>query len=88
MIRGNTIKYSSFKKKQQQQQEIQLEQEIKIIEDEVNANFINMSDEILDNLETKKTLLYDIQKDKIEGMMLRSRSRYEDLGEKTTQYFF
>ena len=47
-----------------------------------------MSDEILDNLETKKTMLYDIQKDKIEGMMLRSRSRYEDLGEKPTQYFF
>ena len=88
MIRGNTIKYSSFKKKQQHQQEIQLEQEIKIIEDEVNANFINMSDEILDNLETKKTMLYDIQKDKIEGMMLRSRSRYEDLGEKPTQNFF
>ena len=88
MIRGNTIKYSSFKKKQQQQQEKQLEQEIKIIEDEVNTNFINMSDEILDNLETKKTMLYDIQKDKIEGMMLRSRSRYEDLGEKPTQYFF
>ena len=45
MIRGNTIKYSSFKKKQQQQQqqqqqqEIQLEQETKIIEDEVNAIF-------------------------------------------------
>ena len=88
MIRGNTIKYSSFKKKQQQQQEKQLEQEIKIIEDEVNTNFINMSDEILDNLETKKTMLYDIQKDKNEGMMLRSRSRYEDLGEKPTQYFF
>ena len=32
-------------------------------------------------------MLYDIQKDKIEGMMLRSRSRYEDLGEKPTQYF-
>ena len=74
MIRGNTIKYSSFKKKQQQQQEIQLEQEIKIIEDEVNANFIDISDEILDNLETKITMLYDIQKDKIEGMILRSRS--------------
>ena len=56
MIRGITIKYSSFKKKQQQV--IQLEQEIKIIEDEVNANFINMSDEILDKLEAKKTILY------------------------------
>ena len=40
MIRGNTIKYSSFKKKQQQQQEIQLEQEIKIIEDEVKTQIL------------------------------------------------
>ena len=39
-----------------------------------------MSDEILDTLETKKTMLYSIQKDKIEGMMLWSRSRCEDLG--------
>ena len=38
---------------------IKLEQEIKIIENEVYTNFINMSDEILDNLETK---LYDLQK--------------------------
>ena len=33
-------------------------------------------------------MLNDIQKDKIEGMMLRPRSRYEDLGEKPTRYFF
>ena len=88
MIRGSTIKYSSFKKKQQQQDELKLEQEIKIMETEVNANFINMSDETLNNLEAKKAKLNDIQKEKIEGMMLRSRSRYEDLGEKPTRYFF
>ena len=87
MIRGNTFKYSSFKKKQQQQEEIKLEEEIKIIENEVTVNFINMSEETLDNLETKKTMLNNIQKEKIEGMMLRSRSRYEDLGEKPTRYF-
>ena len=46
MIRGITINYSSLKKKQQQQQAIQLAQEIKLLENEVNANFINMSDEI------------------------------------------
>ena len=46
-----------------------------------------MSEETLDNLETKKTMLNNIQKEKIEGMMLRSRSRYEDLGEKPTRYF-
>ena len=87
MIRGNTIKYSSFKKKQQQQEEIRLEQEIKILEDEVNFNFNNMSEEKLNLLENKKTTLNDIQKEKNEGMMLRSRTRYEDLGEKPTKYF-
>ena len=46
-----------------------------------------MSEETLNNLETKKTMLNNIQKEKIEGMMLRSRSRYEDLGEKPTRYF-
>ena len=88
MIRGNTIKYSSFKKKQQKQQEIKLEQEIKILEDEVNANFLNMTEENLNDLENKKSSLNEIQKEKIEGVMLRSRSRYEDLGEKPTRYFF
>ena len=85
MICGNTIKYSSFKKKQQQQQEIKLEQEIKILEDEVNANFLNITEENLNDLENKKSSLNEIQKEKIEGVMLRSRSRYEDLA---TRYFF
>ena len=69
---------------------MKLEQEIKIIENEVNKNFENMSEETLNNLDRKKTMLYDIhvQKAKIEGMMLRSRSRYEELGEKPTHYFF
>ena len=47
-----------------------------------------MSEEKLNHLENKKTTLTDIQKEKIEGIMLRSRSRYEDLGEKPTKYFF
>ena len=53
MIRGNTIKYSSFRKKQQQEEERKIEQEIKILENEVNRNFINMSEEELNTLETK-----------------------------------
>ena len=47
-----------------------------------------MSEETLNNPDRKKTMLYDIQKAKIEGMMLRSRSRYEELGKKPTHYFF
>lgn len=88
MIRGNTIKYSSQKKKQRQEQENKLEHDIKQIEEEVNANFLNMPDDVLDELENKKSLLNEIQKEKIEGVMLRSRSRYADLGEKPTRYFF
>ena len=36
----------------------------------------------------KNPILTDIRKEKIEGVMLRSRSRYQDLGEKPSKYFF
>ena len=32
-------------------------------------------------------MLYDLQKDKTGGIMLTSRSRYEDLGKKTNAFF-
>ena len=38
-------------------------------------------------LEDKKNKLEEIRKIKIDGVMLRSRCRYEDLGEKPTKYF-
>ena len=47
-----------------------------------------MTEEALNTLETKKSISNDIQKEKIEEMMLHSRSRYEDLGEKPRRYFF
>ena len=88
MIRGSTIKYSSQRKKQWQEEEAKLEQGIKLIE-EVNANFLNLSEDVLDELENKKSLLNEIQKEKIEGVLLRSPSRYdEDVGEKPSHYFF
>ena len=88
MIRGNTIKYSSFKKKTKKQEEEKLEQDSKRLEEEINCNFLSMSEESLNDLENKKEKLNEIQRAKIEGIMLRSRSRYENLGEKSTQYFF
>ena len=36
----------------------------------------------------KKDRLNQIRNEKLEGVMLRSRSRYEDLVEKPTNYFF
>ena len=46
-----------------------------------------MSDEDLNLLENKKNRLNEIRKHKIEGVMIRSRCRYEDLGEKPSSYF-
>ena len=71
-----------------EEEEAKLEQEIILIEDEVNTNFLNLSEDVLDELKNKKSLLNEIQKEKIEGVLLRSRSRYEDLGEKPSRYFF
>ena len=65
-----------------------MEQEIKQLEDEINNDFSNIDDEKILNLSQKKTILTDIRKEKIEGVMLRSRSRYQDLGEKPSKYFF
>ena len=48
MIRGSTIKYSSQRKKRRQEAEAKLEQDIKLIKEEVNANFLNLSEDVLD----------------------------------------
>ena len=87
MIRGETIKYSSYKKKQITEQEVTLEREIKQLEEQVQNNLNDISmDEIL-LLNDKKEKLEEIRKIKMDGVMLRSRCRYEDLGEKPTKYF-
>ena len=88
MIRGNSIKYSSLRKKKKQAEENKLENEIKELENEITNNLINVKDEVLYVLDQKKTRLTDTQNEKIEGIMLRSRTRYEDLGEKPSSYFF
>ena len=87
IIRGNTIKFSSIKKKENEREEQNLEHDIKEIENEINTNFLNIEDEKLNTLVQKKQRLTEIRKTKIEGVMLRSRVRYEDLGEKPTKYF-
>ena len=88
MIRGNSIQYSSGKKKRTQEEEVRIENEIKTIKQDVMQNFDNISEDNLQLLDQKKERLNQIRNEKLEGVMLRSRSRYEDLGEKPTNYFF
>ena len=88
MIRGDTIKYSSIKKKLSCKEEQSLEKEIKDLEDNINTNFSHIINEQFNTLAQKKDRLEEIRKAKIQGVMLRSRVRYEELGEKPTKYFF
>ena len=88
IVRGQTIKYSSFKKKQSLAEERKLEEEILDLETLVNDDLFNASNQTLQTLSQKRSRLTEIRKAKIEGVMLRSRSRYQELGEKPTKYFF
>ena len=54
IIRGNTIKFSSTRKRKNIEVEKRLENEIKIIEDQVNKNFLQLNDQILEELSDKK----------------------------------
>ena len=87
MIRGETIKYSSFKKKKQTEEEKQLEIEIENIEAKITNNLNEITEEDINILEEKKNALSELRKIKTEGVMLRSRCRYEELGEKPSGYF-
>ena len=88
MIRGNTIKYSSEKKKKRLKEEKTLEEDIKRLENELYENGININNQTVADLVQKQNQLINVRNEKIEGVMLRSKCRYMDLGEKPTNYFF
>ena len=88
MIRGNTIKYSSEKKKKRVKEENALEEDIKRLEKEICLNGINVNNQTVVNLVQKQNELVNLRNEKIEGVMLRSKCRYMDLGDKPTNYFF
>lgn len=78
-IRGKTISYSSYKKKQTSLREEKLLAEIKQLEQATNLD--------INNIDEKKTELHDIRKEKIQDIMTRARVRWAEEGEKPTKYF-
>ena len=88
MIKSNTIKYSSEKKKQRLKEEIILEEDIKRLENELCGNGVNINNQTVVNLVQKQNQLIDVRNEKIEGVMLKLKLRYMDLGEKPTNYLF
>ena len=72
-IRENKLKYSSIKKRKKLEEENKLEQEINELEEKINNDFSSADKDKIVNLARKKETLIEIRKEKIEGVMLRSR---------------
>ena len=86
-IRGETIKYSSRKKKLKQKEGKILENEISKLENSFSANLRNANIEEVNLLEEKRIRLQEMIAKTIDGVIIRSRCRYEDLGKKPSSYF-
>lgn len=80
-IRGKTISYSSFKKKEKVKLEAKLIQDINILEENLQTNME------FDLIESKKTELRLLRKEKLKGHFVRSRTQWIEDGEKPTNYF-
>ena len=79
-IRGKTIAYSSYKKREIRKLEKTLNDEIAEIEQ-------NIDDSNVHTLDNKKRELENIRRAKVDGMIVRSKAKYIEEGEKNTKYF-
>ena len=80
-IRGKTISYAAYKKKQARQNENKLRSEIKKLEDHHTKN---ENDLVL--LEAKKEELRLLRQQKIDGMIVRSKIKWIQEGERPSKY--
>ena len=83
-LRGKIISYSAYKKKQNEKKEKDVEDKIDNLEYEVQNN---LSQENFEKLEKECEELKNLREEKIEGLRIRSRARWHELGEKSTSYF-
>lgn len=81
-IRGKTISYATYKKKEENKREVSLERKIHKLELDTELR----EDEIT-TLEELKAQLEEIREAKIQGMAVRSKVRWIGQGEKVSRYF-
>lgn len=79
-IRGKTISYASHKKKEKEKQEKDLVKNINIIES-------NLSEANKNDYEELKEELRILRENKLEGMIVRSRAKWQAEGERPSRYF-
>ena len=87
MIRRETIKYCSKRKEKKKKDEEMLMRTIDTLEEEINANTHQPSEELLNDLYRKKDELEAIRKERVKGIIIRSRARWYEEGERNTAYF-
>ena len=81
-IRGKTISYSSYIKKQTNIEEKRLLEELEEL-----GKIDNPSDENLRQIDTVKDNLLNIRNKRMEGVAIRTKTKWIDKGEKATRYF-
>ena len=64
-----------------------MEEEISKLEEDINSDLLNIELEKIQKLTKVKERLVDMRKEKIDGVTLRSRCRYQDLGENRQNIF-
>ena len=79
-IRGKSISYASFKKKEKENREATLINEIKTLEDDLTSNNF-------EQLEQLKDELINLRKYKMQGHFIRSRANIIEHDEKPSKYF-
>ena len=80
-IRGETITFCSYKKRERQKHENELLQEIEILENE------DETDENIEKLAILRASLEDYLKLKVEGAAIRARVEWVEEGEKNSKFF-
>ena len=78
-IRGKTISYSSYLKKENAKEEKKLTEEIETLENIENLDF--------DTINSKRKELESLRRKIMEGVYIRSRARWIEEGERITNYF-
>lgn len=81
-IRQATMEYSAKRKKMDTQMEKQIEDEIQSLE-----KIVTKSENDILKIQEKKAVLINLRKNKIQGILLRSKARWAAEGEKVTKYF-
>ena len=87
-IRGNSISFASYLKRETEERERSLNKHIRKLCQKIENQGNKSTDDLTEELQEKEKELEELRKRKIDALMTRSRVRWYEQGEKNTSYFF